>query len=60
VLRWMMGNVAVSTDPAGNVKINKAKSTQRVDGVVALAMAISGAMVEQGASIYRERGLITL
>ena len=47
VLRWMASNVAVRQDPAGNIKIDKAKSTERVDGIVALAMAVGRAMVSQ-------------
>ena len=34
VLRWMVANVAVRTDPAGNIKPDKEKSTERIDGVV--------------------------
>lgn len=47
ILRWMAGNVAVQQDPAGNLKIDKAKSTERVDGMVALAMAVGRAMVAE-------------
>ena len=36
VLRWMAGNAEVATDPAGNIKIDKAKSTEKVDGAVAM------------------------
>jgi len=54
VLRWMASNVAVVQDAAGNLKIDKAKSTEKVDGMVALAMAIGRAMVRSG-SIYEER-----
>jgi phage terminase large subunit-like protein len=39
VLNWQLGNAAVQTDPAGNVKVSKQKSTERIDGVVALIMA---------------------
>ena len=49
VLRWMASNVAVKQDPAGNLKIDKAKSTERVDGMVALAMAVGRAMVSEEA-----------
>jgi phage terminase large subunit-like protein len=45
VLRWMVANVAVEQDPAGNRKPSKAKSTDRIDGVVALLMALGRAMV---------------
>lgn len=40
VLRWNVANVAVETDAAGNLKPSKAVSTERIDGVVALIMAI--------------------
>lgn len=36
VLRWMMDNIYVKTDPAGNIKTDKEKSTERIDGAVAL------------------------
>jgi len=40
VLRWCVGNVAVESDPAGNLKPSKVVSTERIDGVVALVMAV--------------------
>jgi phage terminase large subunit-like protein len=40
VLTWMMSNVAIKRDPADNIKIDKSKSSEKVDGMVALAMAI--------------------
>jgi phage terminase large subunit-like protein len=56
VLRWNIANVMVRQDPAGNYKIDKAKSRDRVDGAVALAMAIGRAMVtpSESRSIYDE------
>ena len=36
VTRWMAANVAVAQDPAGNLKPAKDKSTERIDGIVAL------------------------
>lgn len=44
VLRWMASNAATMEDPAGNLKFNKAKSTDRIDGIVALTMALGLAM----------------
>jgi hypothetical protein len=41
------GQVAVAQDPAGNLKPAKDKSTERIDGIVALIMAIGRAMVAQ-------------
>lgn len=39
VLRWCLGNVAVETDAAGNLKPSKKRSSERIDGIVALVMA---------------------
>ena len=48
VLNWMASNVAVRQDPAGNIKPDKEKSTERIDGMVALIMAIGRATVYDG------------
>jgi phage terminase large subunit-like protein len=40
VLRWNMSNAAVDIDAAGNIKLSKAASTERIDGAAALVMAI--------------------
>ena len=59
VLRWNMDNAYVRTDPAGNLKLDKEKSTEKVDGAVALVMALDRAMKNQGGgSVYDERGLL--
>ena len=62
VLRWNMDNAFVRTDPAGNLKIDKEKSTEKVDGAVALVMALDRAMKNQGAggSVYDDRGLLII
>jgi phage terminase large subunit-like protein len=46
VLNWMISNVAIRMDPAGNQKPDKEKSVERIDGAVALIMAIGRAMLE--------------
>ena len=43
----MAANVAVAQDPAGNLKPAKDKSTERIDGIVALIMAIGRALVAE-------------
>jgi phage terminase large subunit-like protein len=43
VLRWMCDNLVVRMDPAGNVKPDKEKSTEKIDGMVALVMALDRA-----------------
>ena len=62
VLRWNMDNAFVRTDPAGNLKIDKEKSTEKVDGAVALVMALDRAMknMNSGASVYDDRGFLIL
>jgi len=45
VLRWMASNVSVRQDPAGNLKPDKSKSTEKIDGVVALVMAVGRAVL---------------
>lgn len=44
VMRWMAGNVVVDTDPAGNIKVTKAKSKEKIDGIVAAIMALDRAV----------------
>lgn len=45
VLRWMASNVMAHMDPAGNIKPDKGKSKEKIDGIVALIMALGRAMV---------------
>ncbi len=40
VLAWQASNVAIQQDHAGNIKPSKAKSNERIDGIVALTMAL--------------------
>lgn len=47
VLRWMASNVSVTTDAAGNLKADKAKSTERIDGIVASLMALGRVIANQ-------------
>ena len=59
VLRWMAGNVVVDTDPAGNIKPTKAKSAEKIDGIVATIMALDRCIRhENQSSVYDERGLL--
>ena len=47
VMRWMFGNVVLKRDPSGNIKPDKEKSGDKIDGIVSLAMAIGQNMTEQ-------------
>ena len=61
VLRWMADNMVVSSDAAGNVKPNKAKSREKIDGIVAGIMGLDRAVRHsEGRSVYEDRGLRTL
>lgn len=56
LLRWQAGNVIVETDAAGNRKPSKAKSLDRIDGVVCAIMACGLAARDEGAATYRGDG----
>ena len=59
IMRWMSGNVVVDTDPAGNIKCTKAKSPEKIDGIVAAIMALDRCIRHENAgSVYDERGLM--
>lgn len=63
VLRWMLDNVCAKTDPAGNVKMDKEKSTEKIDGAVATVMALDRAIRcgnDTSASVYDSRGLLCI
>lgn len=59
VLRWMANNMVVKQDPAGNLKPDKSKSGEKIDGMVALIMAIDRA-IRHNLSVYDERGILTM
>jgi phage terminase large subunit-like protein len=48
VLNWQADNACVDTDPAGNVKLSKKTSRQRIDGMAALVNAIAARMAGGG------------
>ena len=63
VLRWCMDNAVIQTDPAGNIKISKAKAVEKVDLAVALVMALDRAIrneMSQKESVYESRGILVL
>jgi phage terminase large subunit-like protein len=47
VMRWMMGNILILRDAAGNMKIDKSNSDNKVDGPIANVMAIAAYMQSQ-------------
>lgn len=46
VLQWQAGNIIMESDAASNRKPSKAKSTDRIDGIVAAIMAVGLAQTE--------------
>jgi len=65
VLDWNLGNVIIEEDAAGNIKPNKSKSTEKIDGAVALIMGLARATLRDESvigSVYdrEERGLLWL
>ena len=61
VLRWMAGNVVIETDAVENIKVTKAKSKEKIDGIVASIRALDRYLRNQGepqGSVYDERGLL--
>lgn len=61
VLRWNMDNIFIRTDPAGNIKADKAKSTEKIDGAIAMIMALDRAIRcgnDTSESVYDSRGLL--
>ena len=63
LLRWEIDNFAVAMDPAGNVKPDKANAGDKIDGVVALIMALSRAMAAKETetrSAYEDSDFVAL
>jgi len=62
VLTMCAANTVVITDPAGSRKFDKARSTGRIDGMVAMAMALCRAVANEGEdaeSVYETRGVLS-
>ena len=63
VLRWNMDNIFIRTDPAGNIKADKEKSTEKIDGAIATIMALDRAIrcgndIQE--SVYDNRGILVI
>ena len=61
VLRWMMDNIFIRRDPAGNIKPDKEKSTEKIDGAVATIMSLDRAIRCENVnntSVYDDRGIL--
>ena len=65
LLRWMCSNIQIKRDPAENLKFDKSKSSDKIDGMVALAMAMGQYMIDLAEdddedTIYGERDILIL
>lgn len=61
VLQWMFGNATYRKDPAGNIKPDKERAAEKIDGVVAAVMGVGLMSGEDTSSVYTaERGLIVV
>lgn len=61
VLNWMLSNVAVEQDASGNLKPSKAKSAEKIDGIVAIILALARMMsVTKKVSQYEDGGISAL
>jgi phage terminase large subunit-like protein len=62
VLRWMMSNVALKRDPNDNLMMHKGRSADRIDGPIAMVMAVGRAMAsaEKPTSKYAVGGSLVV
>lgn len=63
VLRWMADNIFIRRDPAGNIKADKEKSTEKIDGIIATIMGLDRAIrcgLNTGDSVYDGRGILLI
>lgn len=61
VLSWMVDNIYIRQDPAGNIKADKSKSTEKIDGAIAMIMGLDRAIRcgnDSSESVYDSRGLL--
>jgi phage terminase large subunit-like protein len=61
VLTWMASNVVAHLDAKDNIYPRKERPENKIDGIVALIMALARAMMGgSDSSVYEERGLLVL
>lgn len=59
----MIDNILIRTDPAGNIKGYKEKSTEKIDGTIAIIMDLDRAIRcgnNTSEYVYYDRGLIVI
>lgn len=60
VMTWMMSNVVAKVDAKDNVYPRKERDEKKIDGFVALCMAMNRAMAGEGSSVYESGGIFSL
>lgn len=62
VIRWMFRNVVIYRDPNDNIKINKGKARNKIDGIVATVDAIGGYLTKtaEDKKVYQTHTLRTI
>jgi len=60
VLRWCASNVVVEEDPAGNIKMSKKKSIEKIDLMIAMVMALDGCIRNVVNDVTYDGGLFWL
>jgi phage terminase large subunit-like protein len=53
LVRWQFSNVQLETDPAGNIKPNKAKSSDKIDTIMALCMAVGEELFTEAPAVSK-------
>ena len=60
VMKWMVSNVQIQSDAAGNIKFSKSKSKSKIDGPVSMVMALAQYMnqEEDDRSVYDNKDIL--
>ena len=61
ILMWMMDNIFIRTDPTGNIKVDKEKSTEKIDGAIVTITALDRAIRcgnQNAESVYDSRDIL--
>ena len=59
-MKWMVSNVQIQSDAAGNIKFSKSKSKSKIDGPVSMVMALAQYMnqEEDDRSVYDNKDIL--
>jgi len=51
MLRWMAANVVTKKDDAENIKFSKSKAGDKIDGIIAMIMALGEMITMEGKDV---------